>query len=83
MEHYKGLWNRAYLNKGPLTCWLTFYGELLSYNGTGETIVIFKLKELKVKKGLAFLYVHGDQEPKTILLKKRNWITQNKIVINN
>lgn len=83
MKHYKGLWNRAYLNKGPFTGHITFYGEVLSYNGTGETIAVFKLKNLHAKKGLAFLHINGNKEPKTVLLKKRNWIAQNKIVVNN
>lgn len=81
MEHYKGLWNRAYLNKGPFVGWLTFYGEILSYNGTGETIVVFKLKNLHIKKGIAYLHIHGTEKPKTVQLKK-NWIRDNKIMTN-
>lgn len=82
MEHYKGLWNRAYLHKGPFTGYLTYYGEILSYNGTGETVAIFKLKKLNIKKGLAFLTVNGISQDKTVQLKK-NWIWANPVIIKN
>jgi hypothetical protein len=81
MEHYKGLWNRAYLHKGPFTGWQTYYGEIISFNGTGETVAVFKLKKLNLKKGLAFLTVNGSKD-KVIQLKKKNWVHCNPVIIN-
>jgi hypothetical protein len=83
MEHYKGLWNRAYLHKSSFNGWQTYYGEILSFNGTGETVAIFKLRKLHIKTGMAFLTENGIEKDKTIQLKKRNWIQANPVTIKN
>jgi hypothetical protein len=83
MEHYKGLWNRAYLHKGPFTGWQTYYGEIISFNGTGETVAVFKLKKLNLRKGLVFLTVNGNKEDKAIQLKRKKWVQENIVTVNN
>lgn len=75
MEHYKGLWNRAYIHKGAFKNVHTYLGEYLSQNGTGQTVAVFKMKALKVKKGIAYLNVSGNHMQKTVQLKK-NWISK-------
>lgn len=70
MEHYKGLWNSSYLHNGCFKDIHTLTGEYLSQNGTGETIILFRLKSIKIKKGVVFIHKHGRKDDVRIKLKR-------------